>query len=217
MQSNTPAAASCCSPRDSAGPRVPSRRRAITLIGTRDHDHPDWMITMAGIRAQGEENRPSVLRKWRIDSENFQQARDKALAQMARQVACRVLTVTRRRGICDRLAAGAVALGQRLLTILQYGWYRRARRQPDMAKLIVELPEEVHRELKRKATHEHRTIKDVVTDLVEGYLSLGRDAPARPAATGLCGRWKDPRTAAEILTDIKSRRRWFRGRRAPRG
>ncbi|MBI2879043.1 MAG: hypothetical protein HYY19_04915 [Candidatus Rokubacteria bacterium] len=86
-----------------------------------------------------------------------------------------------------------------------------------MAKLIVELPEEVHRELKRKATHEHRTIKGVVTDLVEGYLSLGRDAPTRPAGTGLCGRWKDPRTAAEILKDIKSRRRWFRRGRAPRG
>ena len=86
-----------------------------------------------------------------------------------------------------------------------------------MAKLIVELPEEVHRELKRKATHERRTIKGVVTDLVEGYLSLGREDTARPAETGLCGGWKDTRTAAEILRDIKSRRNWFRRRRARRG
>ncbi|MEK7878888.1 MAG: hypothetical protein AAB285_03430 [candidate division NC10 bacterium] len=86
-----------------------------------------------------------------------------------------------------------------------------------MAKLIVELPEEVHKELKRKATHEHRTIKNVVTDLVEGYLSLGREDIGRAGETGLCGRWEDTRTAVEIITDIKSHRKWFGRRKARRG
>ncbi len=86
-----------------------------------------------------------------------------------------------------------------------------------MAKLIVELPEEVHKELKRKATHEHRTIKDVVTDLVAGYLSLGREGTGRAGETGLCGGWEDTRTAAEILSDIKSHRKWFGRRTARRG
>ena len=52
MQSNTPAAAPCCSPRDSARPGVASRPRAIATIGTGDQVHPDWVITMAGIRSR---------------------------------------------------------------------------------------------------------------------------------------------------------------------
>lgn len=39
-----------------------------------------------------------------------------------------------------------------------------------MGKLIVEVSEEIHRELKKKAMLEQRTIKEVVTSLVEGYL-----------------------------------------------
>jgi hypothetical protein len=29
--------------------------------------------------------------------------------------------------------------------------------------------------------------------------------------TGLCGSWADERTAEEIIRDIKTNRRWFRG------
>ena len=86
-----------------------------------------------------------------------------------------------------------------------------------MAKLIVELPEEVHKELKKKATHEHRTIKDVVTDLVEDYLALRGEDTGKAGETGLCGRWEDTRTAVEIITDIKSHRKWLGRRRPGRG
>ncbi len=86
-----------------------------------------------------------------------------------------------------------------------------------MAKLIVELPEEVHKELKKKATHEHRTIKDVVTDLVEDYLSPRGEDTGKARGTGFCGRWENTRTAEEIITDIKSHRKWFGRRRPGRG
>ena len=86
-----------------------------------------------------------------------------------------------------------------------------------MAKLIVELPEEVHKELKKKATHEHRTIKAVVTDLVEDYLALRGEDTGKAGETGLCGRWEDTRTAVEIITDIKSHRKWLGRRRPGRG
>lgn len=77
-----------------------------------------------------------------------------------------------------------------------------------MGKLIVELPEEIHKELKKKATLGHRTIKEVVTDLVEAYLSQV-DEKKSLKETGLCGKWEDTRTAEEIVTDIKSHRNWF--------
>ncbi len=82
-----------------------------------------------------------------------------------------------------------------------------------MAKLIVELPESTHRDLKKKAALQHRTIKDVVTDLLERYLS----ETAKPTSlreTGICGRWRDTRTAEEIIADIKRHRSWFTERRS---
>ena len=48
-----------------------------------------------------------------------------------------------------------------------------------MAKLIVELPEELHKELKKTAALSHRTIKNVVTDLVEEYIARGRSEERR--------------------------------------
>ncbi len=55
-----------------------------------------------------------------------------------------------------------------------------------MGKLIVELPDKIHSELKKKATLHHQTIKDIVTDLLEAYLSKSeekkgdqRDRPLR--------------------------------------
>lgn len=82
-----------------------------------------------------------------------------------------------------------------------------------MAKLIVELSEELHKELKKSATLNHRTIKDVVTDLVEEYISRG-ERKEDLEETGLCGKWEDTRSAEEIIADIKTHRNWMKkGRR----
>ena len=82
-----------------------------------------------------------------------------------------------------------------------------------MAKLIVELPEELHKGLKKSATLSHRTIKNVVTDLVEEYLSRGGNKEDLNES-GLCGKWEDTRSANAILADIKAHRNWLRkGRR----
>ena len=79
-----------------------------------------------------------------------------------------------------------------------------------MGKLIVELPETLHGELKKKATAEQRTIKSVITELVMKYLSED-ETSVKADETGLCGAWQDSRTAEEIIKDIKSHRRWTRG------
>jgi len=82
-----------------------------------------------------------------------------------------------------------------------------------MAKLIVELPEELHKELKKTAALSHRTIKNVVTDLVEEYISRG-EKKEDLQETGLCGKWEDTRTPEAIIADIKAHRNWLRkGRR----
>lgn len=78
-----------------------------------------------------------------------------------------------------------------------------------MAKLIVELPEELHSELKRTATLNRRTIKDVVTDLIEEYLS-GKAEKQDMKETGFCGRWEDTRTPEDIMADIRAHRNWLR-------
>jgi len=78
-----------------------------------------------------------------------------------------------------------------------------------MAKLIVELPEEVHRELKKTAALRHRTIKNVVTDLVEEYLSRG-EKKEEIKESGLCGKWEDTRTPETIIADIKAHRNWLK-------
>ncbi len=82
-----------------------------------------------------------------------------------------------------------------------------------MGKLIVELPDEIHGELKKKAAVNHKTLKDIITGLINEYLyTQGRQSPAK-SKTGLCGRWDDERTADEIIRDIKTRRRWFTRRK----
>jgi hypothetical protein len=77
-----------------------------------------------------------------------------------------------------------------------------------VGKLIVELPEDLHQQLKKRAILRRRTIKEVVTDLVEGYLAREEERKALKE-TGLCGKWEDTRSAKEILADIKRHRRWF--------
>ncbi|MFA4829546.1 MAG: hypothetical protein WC855_02740 [Thermodesulfovibrionales bacterium] len=78
-----------------------------------------------------------------------------------------------------------------------------------MGKLIVELPDEVHRELKKKATNNHKTIKDIITVLVDEYLHAAKQRKETLSKTGLCGSWDDGRSADEIIKDIKAHRRWF--------
>lgn len=78
-----------------------------------------------------------------------------------------------------------------------------------MGKLIVELPEPLHGELKKKATAEQRTLKSVITELVIKYLSEDKTS-VKEGETGLCGAWQDQRSAEEIIKDIKSHRRWTR-------
>lgn len=84
-----------------------------------------------------------------------------------------------------------------------------------MTKLIVELPEEIHKELKRKALLHHRTIKEVVTDLLEEFLSRKGEG-GEMTETGFCGRWEDKRSAGAIIADIKSHRAWF-GKKGGKG
>lgn len=78
-----------------------------------------------------------------------------------------------------------------------------------MAKLIVDLPEELHEELKKTAALSRRTIKNVVTDLAEEYVSRGAKGEGINE-TGLCGRWEDTRTPEAIIADIKAHRNWLK-------
>ncbi len=78
-----------------------------------------------------------------------------------------------------------------------------------MSKLIVELPEEVHAQLKQKATLNRRTLKDIVTSLVEDFLGNKEIKPGA-AETGFCGAWEDKRSADEIIKDLKKSRKWLK-------
>jgi len=78
-----------------------------------------------------------------------------------------------------------------------------------MGKLIVELPDEIHGELKRKATTDNKTLKEVVTNLIKKYLSGVQEQSKKKEKTGLCGSWEDERSAEKIIRDIKTHRKWF--------
>ncbi len=78
-----------------------------------------------------------------------------------------------------------------------------------MGKLIVELPDEIHRDLKKKAAINHKTLKDIITGLINKYLSTAEKQRKMTNRTGLCGSWDDERTPEEIIKDIKGHRRWF--------
>ena len=77
-----------------------------------------------------------------------------------------------------------------------------------MGKLIVELPEEAHRELKKKAAANHKTLKDIVSGLIDEYL-FASEKHVFVKKTGLCGSWTDTRRAEEIIREIKTHRKWF--------
>ena len=78
-----------------------------------------------------------------------------------------------------------------------------------MGKLIVELSDEMHTELKKKAAVDHKTQKEIVTDLLKVYLSSEQERTITKKKTGLCGSWEDDRSAEEIIKDIKAHRKWF--------
>ncbi len=67
-----------------------------------------------------------------------------------------------------------------------------------MSKLIVEVPDEMHRELKKTALFSRRTVKTMVTEILHAFLA-GEAKGKGARETGLCGRWDDPRSAAAIL------------------
>jgi len=81
-----------------------------------------------------------------------------------------------------------------------------------MGKLIVELPNEIHEAIKRKATLSNKTIKEIVIALLNNYLFQEKETN-KLRETGLCGKWEDKRTAEEIISDIRSHRKWFQQRR----
>jgi len=81
-----------------------------------------------------------------------------------------------------------------------------------MGKLIVELPDEIHEAIKRKAALSNKTIREIVTSLLNDYLSR-EGKTEKLQETGFCGKWEDERTAEEIISDIKSHRKWFQQRR----
>lgn len=78
-----------------------------------------------------------------------------------------------------------------------------------MSKLIVELPEEMHLRLKTLAAMSHRTIKEVVIDLVNEYITRLTAPSPTLKDSGFCGVWKDTRSPESIIADIKSHRNWF--------
>lgn len=78
-----------------------------------------------------------------------------------------------------------------------------------MSKLIVEIPEELHRELKKKTALSNETIKQVVTRLINQYLSAPKKEIPETGETGFCGAWQDEKSAEEIVADIKRSRRWL--------
>jgi len=81
-----------------------------------------------------------------------------------------------------------------------------------MRKLIVEIPDDLHGELKKKAVHLGKTLKNIITDLLYRYLSEPRTSTIFPEETGLCGAWEDLRAPEEIIQDIKKHRKWSRGK-----
>lgn len=83
-----------------------------------------------------------------------------------------------------------------------------------MGKLMVELPDRLHGELKKKAANEHTTLKTIISGLIEEYLSAPAKQPAPMKKTGLCGSWDDERPAEKIIRDVRGGRAWFTRRSA---
>lgn len=83
-----------------------------------------------------------------------------------------------------------------------------------MRKLIIEIPDDLHSELRKRAATEQKTLKSIITKLVHSYLLEPGEQVQTKKGTGLCGIWEDGRSAEEIIKDIKSHREWFSRKRA---
>ena len=81
-----------------------------------------------------------------------------------------------------------------------------------MSKLIVEIPDQMHSQLRKAAALRDRTLREIVMDLVQDYLAVQQGSRSLKE-TGLCGKWLDDRTAEEIMMDIKKHRSWFAKRK----
>lgn len=79
-----------------------------------------------------------------------------------------------------------------------------------MRKLIVELPDEIHRELKKNAAINNKTLKEIITELIQEYIHSREKAVLAEKETGICGSWDDERTPDEIIRDIKTHRKWLK-------
>ena len=77
-----------------------------------------------------------------------------------------------------------------------------------MGKLIVELPDDMHGLLKRQAAADQKTLKAIVITLLDHYLHPPAQPPKK-TATGLCGAWKDRRSAESLAAELRSARQWW--------
>ncbi len=77
-----------------------------------------------------------------------------------------------------------------------------------MAKLIVELPDELHAQLKRQAAVDRKTLKVIVLSLLDQYLRHPV-LPSSKKTTGLCGVWKGHESAQTLAGELRAARRWW--------
>lgn len=76
-----------------------------------------------------------------------------------------------------------------------------------MGKLIVEISDELHDNLKKTAALNGITIKEITIALLDNFLK--KQKLPHSSITGFCGKWQDERTAEQIIKDIKAHRKWM--------
>lgn len=76
-----------------------------------------------------------------------------------------------------------------------------------MGKLIVEISDELHDNLKKTAALNGITIKEITIALLDNFLK--KQKLHHSSTTGFCGKWQDDRTAKQIIKDIKAHRKWM--------
>ena len=80
-----------------------------------------------------------------------------------------------------------------------------------MSKLIVEISDKIHNELKKTAANHGITLKEIVTSLIDNFLV--EQNTKHYTDSGFCGKWEDSRSAKQIIDDIKSHRKWSKHRK----
>ncbi len=91
------------------------------------------------------------------------------------------------------------------IAILQYLIYSIFK----MAKLIVEIPDHLHLQLKSYAVINHCTLRQVVLNLLENHLFKPKTATH---STGFCGAWVDKRSSEKIIQELHEARNLFKYR-----